>query len=305
MKQCLAPGHHFSEPAGANAALQKILHGREAILDSIPSIPAVLQALLAELDQRPESVNLMRVAELVGRDEVLAAQVLRTANSALFGLRSPVDSLRGAVRTLGISHTRDIAVSCTLMKIVTSQKTLDPLVFWEHSLGCAILSRKLARVIGFEDPEKAYLAGLLHDIGYVVNIALAPKESAAALAKGSREGIFLGEFEYAEMGFTHCQSGELLARKWKFGEDIVEVILCHHDARASVLAPALVAIVSLADRLCRASDLGVGYAEKTDPAAEWYATGPSSQSTTRKPRKSAGWTSSRTRMRISRKSAKW
>jgi putative nucleotidyltransferase with HDIG domain len=270
MNQGLTPNCRFSQPAAENAALHKALEGRGDILNAIPSIPAVLQTLISELNQPADQVNLARVAELVGRDEALAAQCLRMANSPLFGLATPADSLRGAVRTLGIAHLRDIAVSASMMRVASTLKDVDPIVFWEHSLGCAILSRKLARIVGFRDPEKAYLAGLLHDLGYIVNFVLSPQQANAALNKGAQEGIFLGEVEYQEMGFTHCQSGELVARKWKFADEIVEVILCHHNPAAAVIDPALVAIVALADRTCRSSSLGL-YKEQPAPPEAWQA----------------------------------
>ena len=271
MTEPLISAARFSQPASANVAFQKVLQGRADLLDSIPGIPAILQSLLAELDQPPDNVNLLRVAELVGRDESLAAQCFRLANSALFGLAVPTDSLRGAVRTLGIGHTREVAISCTMMRIGVSQQAIDPIIFWEHSLACAILARKLARSVGFEDPEKAYLSGLLHDLGYVVNSVLLPQQTKSVLEKAMSRGIFMGDSEYQELGFTHCQSGEVLARKWKFGEDIVEVILCHHNPAAATINPALVAIIALADRLCRSSNLGLGYMETPDPAEDWQS----------------------------------
>jgi len=268
MNECMTSNSHFSEPAAENPALHKALEGRTDILNAIPSIPAVLHTLISELDQPADLINLARVADLVGRDEALAAQCLRMANSPLFGLGTPADSLRGAVRTLGIAHLRDIAVSSSMMRVASTLKEVDPIVFWEHSLGCAILSRKLARIVGFRDPEKAYLAGLLHDLGYVVNFVVSPQHAKAALEKGAQAGVFLGEIEYQEMGFTHCQSGELVARKWKFADDVVEVILCHHNPAAAVIDPALVAIVALADRACRSSSLGL-YKEQAAPAEAW------------------------------------
>jgi putative nucleotidyltransferase with HDIG domain len=269
MSEHHVPDQCFSEPASTNPALQKVLSGRDDLLDSIPSVPAILQSLLAELAQEPENVNLLRVADLIGRDKSLAAQCLRKANSALFGRNKPTDSLRGAVRTLGIAHTREVAVSATMMRIGSAQKTLDPVVFWEHSLGCAILSRKLARSVGFDDAEKAYLAGLLHDLGYVVNLVLLPQQTKAAIEQCAQTGLFLGDSEYEAFGFTHCQSGEVLARRWNFSNDLIEVILCHHNPAAAVLNPALVAIVALSDRLCRSANLGMGYTENPDPASAW------------------------------------
>jgi putative nucleotidyltransferase with HDIG domain len=267
--------HHLSEPAASNLALQRAFRGRDDLLASIPSIPAVLQSLLNELDQPADTVNLVRVADIIGRDEALAAQCLRMANSALYSRGPGTDSLRGAVRTLGITRTRDIAVSCGLMRIAhsSSRGALDPLIFWQHSLACAIVSRKLARSVGFGDPEKAYLAGLLHDIGYVVNLVVFPRETEAAMKRAQREGLFAGDVEYSDLGFTHCQTGEILGRQWRLADNLVEVILCHHDPAAATQNRALVTIVSLSDRLCRASDLGLGYPETPGPlescAADW------------------------------------
>jgi len=267
-------GHHFSEAAASNLALQRVLSGRDGLLASIPSIPSVLQSLLNELDQSVDAVNLFRVAEIVGRDEALAVQCLRMANSALFSCSPTTHSLRDAVCTLGTARIRDIALSCSMMRIVPASKgTLDPLVFWQHSLASAIVARKLARAVGFGDPDKAYLAGLLHDIGYIVNLIVLPQETEATMQKSKRDGVFAGKIEYSDLGFTHCQTGEILAHHWHLDDTLLEVILCHHDPAAATHNPALVAIVSLSDRLCRASDLGLGYAETPSPlescAAEW------------------------------------
>jgi putative nucleotidyltransferase with HDIG domain len=262
----IAGPERFSEPAASNRALICALEGKDAFLAAIPSIPAVVQAVLSEVNQPADNVNLLRVAEIIGRDESLAAQCLRMANSALYSRGPASDSLRAAVRTLGIARIRDIAVSCGLLRIApASTKTLDPEIFWQHSLACAIIARKLARAVGFGDPEKAYLAGLLHDIGYIVNMVVFPGQTKTALDRAQRDGSFMGEAEYAELGFSHCQSGELLARRWTLPDDLVEVILCHHNVPATVTNPGLVAIVSLADSLGRASGLGLGYVETPNP----------------------------------------
>lgn len=253
---------HFSEPAAANRALMRALNGRDDLLASIPAMSAVLRELMDELNQPADQVNLLQLAELIARDESLAAQCLRMANSPLFGRGPATDSLRGAVRTLGLARIADIAISCGLMRVVpTFKKGLDPVVFWQHSLACAIMARKLARAVGFGDPEKAYLAGLLHDLGYIVNLVLFSDQTAAAIEKARQEGLFMGDVEYSQLGFTHCQTGEILARKWNLPETLVEVILCHHDVATAELNPALTAIVALADRLSRASNLGLGFIE--------------------------------------------
>jgi putative nucleotidyltransferase with HDIG domain len=261
----------FSETAQANQALQRLLRGRDKLLESIPSIPAILQSLLRELEQPSEYVDVQRVADLISRDESLTAQCLRVANSPLFSRGQLTNSVHNAISAIGIARIRVIALTCTLMQIGKSATSLDPVVFWQHSLGTAILSRRLARSTGFGNPEQAYLAGLLHDIGYLVNFVLAPQQMRSILDQGSRERVFAGAIEHAALGFTHCQTGELLARKWHFSPEIIEVIRCHHNPAGATMNPALVAIVGLTDRLCRSLELGLGYAETPDPILEWEA----------------------------------
>src|SRR6476646_1503401 len=117
MTQPETPHVNLSQPASQNAILQKAFEGRHDLLKSIPSVPAILQSLVAEVAQAPEKVDLNRVAELIARDKSIAAQCLRLANSPLFGRGSRTDSVRGAVRTLGIAHIRDIAFSTMMMQV--------------------------------------------------------------------------------------------------------------------------------------------------------------------------------------------
>jgi len=93
----------------------------------------------------------------------------------------------------------------------------------------------------FEDPEKACLAGLLHDLGYIVNMVLFPQQEKAALENALQTGEFLGSVEYEKFGFSHCLSGEVPGRFWNFSDDLIEVILCHHNASAALINPGLVA----------------------------------------------------------------
>src|SRR2546426_751933 len=90
---------------------------------------------------------------------------------------------------------------------------LSLLKLLSNSLGCAMVCRKFSEKLAAADSEKAYMAGLLHDIGFMVNCLVFPKEFAKAMETGNQEGIPLGEAEQATMGFTHCETGRALAEK--------------------------------------------------------------------------------------------
>jgi HD-like signal output (HDOD) protein len=229
----------------------------------IPTIPAILAPLLRYLEQPVEQVDVHKVAELIAQDKPLAAQCLQMANSPLFGPWQKVDSLRGAIIGLGIQRVSDIAMSCSVLNLLPAKNGgVDPVVFWEHSLGCALVCRRFARKISFADPSKAYLAGLLHDLGIIVNLWALPQEFRGAYEVAGEEGIPLHEAEQKVLGFTHCDSGGLLAEKWALPPDLVAVVAHHHAPQQSENHTALVTLVELSDLLCRMTGPTYGYVEK-------------------------------------------
>jgi HD-like signal output (HDOD) protein len=242
--------------------------GKEVLLQrldglrQIPTIPAVLAPLLKYLQQPVEQLDVQKVTDLLAQDKSLAAQCLQMANSPLFGRWQKVESLRAAVVSLGFHHVSDIAMSCSVLNMLPGDKTsMDPVVFWEHSLGCALVCRHLARQIKLGDPGKAYLAGLLHDLGIIVNLWVLPQEFRKAYETATAEGIPLHEAEQRTLGFTHCESGRLLAERWGLAPDLIEVVTHHHSPEKSSQHVGLVALVHIADLLCRMSGLNYGYVE--------------------------------------------
>lgn len=231
-------------------------------LQHIPTIPAVLAPLLRYLEQPIEQLDVQKVTDLIAQDKSLAAQCLQMANSPLFGRWQKIDSLRGAVVGLGFHRVSDIAMSCGLLNMMPSECAgIDPVVFWEHSLGCALVCRHFARKISYSNPSKAYLAGLLHDIGIIVNLWVMPKEFGQAFELARAEGIPLHEAEQTVLGFTHCDSGRLLADNWELSPDLCEVVSLHHNLAEARDHAGLVALVELSDLLCRMSGLNHGYSE--------------------------------------------
>jgi HD-like signal output (HDOD) protein len=115
------------------------------------------------------------------------------------------------------------------------------------------------------------MAGLLHDIGFMVNCLVFPKNSPRRWKCACREEIPLHEAELATMGFTHCETGRALAEKWKLADDVIEVMRIIM-LRAMPEGAPLVALVHLSDLLCRMRGLGYGYYERhkvdliSDPA---------------------------------------
>src|SRR5579864_6606523 len=233
-------------------------------LQHIPTIPAVLAPLLRYFEQPLEDLDVQKVTDMIAQDKSLAAQCLQMANSPLFGRWQKIASLRGAILGLGFQRVSDIAMSCGVLNLAPKDAGIDPVVFWEHSLGCALVARHFARKISYPDPGKAYLAGLLHDLGIIVNLWMLPKEFRVAYDFARAQGIPLCEAEKAKLGFTHCESGRLLADQWELSTDLREVVSLHHSAPESHDHAGLIALVELSDLLCRMSGLSYGYPENRE-----------------------------------------
>lgn len=249
----------MSPPSAKKNLLQKI-EG----LEHIPTIPAVLAPLLRYLERPLEDLDVQKVMDMIAQDKCLAAQCLQMANSPLFGRWQKIDSLRGAILGLGFQRVSDIVMSCGVLNMTPRDTGIDPVVFWEHSLGCALVARHFAWKISYPDPGKAYLAGLLHDLGIIVNLWMLPKEFRGAYEFARGQGIPLCEAEQAKLGFTHCDSGRLLADHWQLGNDLRDVVSLHHCLPESHPHGGLIALVELSDLLCRMSGLGYGYAENRE-----------------------------------------
>lgn len=230
-------------------------------LDAMPTLPTIVQPLISMLQMAPEEVNVEKVVKLVSFDSTIAAQCLRMANSPLFG-RQNTETVRSAILALGLKRIEAIVLGCSLNRIVPPDKwALDAVTFWRHSLGCALVSSRMAKLIGYPDPEKAYLAGLVHDLGILVNTVVCTEQFRRCFQRACDDHIALHCSEEKHLGFTHCQSGKILAEQWKFSADLTAVIEYHHDAASAPAATSLVSLVYLSDLLCRLRDLGYGYYE--------------------------------------------
>jgi HD-like signal output (HDOD) protein len=237
------------------------LHKQVANLDSISTAPVVLQPLLELLRVPPENVPIEKAVELVSYDGAIAAQCLRLANSPLFGRRT-VETVRSAVITLGIQRVRSVLLGLCMNQALPKDKwVIEPVTFWRHSLGCALVTQRIAQTIGYAEPEKAYLAGLVHDLGILVNSLLCTASFRQCLERTVETRRALHVCEEEILGFTHCESGHLLAEHWHLSPELCEVARAHHNLELLASPQPLVCLVHLGDLLCRVRYLGHGYNE--------------------------------------------
>ena len=244
-----------------NAKLQSQLQAQIKKLDSISTAPAILMPLLDMLRLPSETIRLEKLVELISYDGSIAAQCLRLANSPLFGRRQ-TETVRSAVMALGLERVRSMLFGLCMNRVIPQDKwVIEPDAFWRHSLGCALVTQRMAQKIEYPEPEKAYLAGLLHDLGFLVNSFLYTEDFRECLRRAAEQHLAIHVIEEQILGFTHCETGQMLCEHWGLPKELVDAARCHHDISLLPTAGPLACLVHLSDLLCRVRYLGYGYDE--------------------------------------------
>ncbi len=222
----------------------------------LPSLPhAVMQLLEASLD---EDVPISRLSALAGADPSLAAQILRLANSPVYSGGIQVSSISGALIKMGIKAVQCLAITVSIHSSFGEKgkaaENFSMAEFWMHSILTAICAKFLALKTGFDEPDDAFLAGLLHDIGQLVLLdCVSSNEQNRHISAGvhnPRTGRTLLHVEKSVFGMDHATVGAELMESWRLDSMLVDAVRYHHADEDEIRdSMELVKIVHVADRL--------------------------------------------------------
>ncbi len=220
----------------------------------LPTMPHVASMVLQKLGNPNTSPK--ELHQTISADQALAARVLKVANSPLYGCSRAINRLTDAVVIMGFDSLRSLVMSSVMQDLFKSFGLTEKLL-WEHSFGCAAISKHIAKVIKYPKVEEAFLAGLLHDIGKVVlNLKIPDKTREIVQEVYNNPDVSFMQAEQEMFGFNHAQVGKLIARKWNFAETIEETIGCHHDPRQARILPVLTVIVNFGNLVCHKLEVG-------------------------------------------------
>ena len=224
----------------------------------IPTLPKVLDRILA-MSSDPD-VEVEDIADAILQDKVLTARMIRLVNSAFWGIRREIVSIREAIVYLGLQQVRNIVTTVSLFNTFQSRNPLFRVAsIWEHGLGCAMISRRIAELIKYGEPEKAYLGGLLHDIGEVILSQFCIEEFDKVIELVKEKKVRFYDAENQVIGINHTDFSEWFKAQWGFSDELAEVIALHHEPEKAEINPELVSIVSLANLFCNVRGLDHHY----------------------------------------------
>jgi HD-like signal output (HDOD) protein len=211
----------------AQEPLRKVV-GSIGKLPAMPKTYGRLQAALAQ-----PNVTAAEVADIVNADAAIASKVLQITNSAFFRLRKPMVRIKDAVTYLGFATIRNLVLSAEIFsqwKSPQNPLNVDPERLQNHAQLAAAACKSLAG--GRASPDDAWLAGLLHDIGYWVLVQECPEELGRALELSRNQHLPLLECERLTTGATHAEIGAYLLGLWGLPYSIVEAVAMHHAPRS-------------------------------------------------------------------------
>ncbi len=228
---------------------------REAVL-SLPPLPEAATRIL-RLARDPD-VDFREIVKVISADQTLTARVLRASNSALYGTSREVQTIRQAVVLLGRDAVIQLVLSVSVinMKASGAEDGFDRGAFWRHSMAVAVAARGLAGRFGV-DPERAFIAGLMHDIGKLVLVEHYGERYSKLFSIAQRGARPLHHIERDIFGVDHAIVGQALCEHWKLASPLAQAVTGHHDADAEALGP-LPATIRSANALVKTVGLGEG-----------------------------------------------
>lgn len=209
---------------------------------SIPSMPQIVTRLL-EIT-RDQEYKIEDVINLLSTDAGIAGDVLRLANSPLFGVTRKVSSLTHATNLLGVKRIRTLVMGRCMVDKVNEGGAgpIDVSYYWRRSLATAVLATRFAEHVVPKHREEAFMSGLLSDVGVVVLARALPQQYAPiAKAYAPKKNADLVALERKGIGIAHPEVSALVLERWALPDTMVQAVRHHHDHPVPEHLPAGVA----------------------------------------------------------------
>jgi HD-like signal output (HDOD) protein len=235
-------------------------HGRILqTLDRLAPFSPIIAKLIAGLAK--EDISLAELARLIEKDTVIAGHLLRTVNSALYGLPGTVSSVPHAIAILGCEKLRNTVLALSLARMwrqSPAARNWSAAAFNLHAAATAILADLLAQHLPAASPESAFAAGLFHDVGKLLAAAALPSEYELLCTIAHRKGMNTEQQEETVMGITHSELSALAVTHWRLPSAIGQAVRWHHAPEGSAEESwPLSRLVSAADLCVNAMGISV------------------------------------------------
>ncbi len=249
---------HIIDPARKQVLSAELRRRLESGVD-LPVLPEIARELIL-LRNRP-TADISDLVSIVAKDPVISAQIMRHGRMPIYGYGNRIESLGEAIQlVLGYDKSLHLAMGLSAGKNLWVEKNgpLGARAVWSYGLKCAMVSQNLAKELPAKERPGlglAYLAGLMHDIGFLLFGVLYPQEfSTLNKAVEKYNHIEIRELEFHVVGISHDMIGSALLSAWNLPDEVVTAAAEHHfpdyDGQHAIFAK----LVYLAGQLVSMND---------------------------------------------------
>ena len=228
-------------------------------LGDVATLPEVTIKII-QIVEDPKSTA-RDLHEVIKNDPALSVKVLKVVNSAFYGLPGQVASVDRAIILLGLSAVKNIAIAASIARLFKGRRISEHFSasdLWRHSVAVAVTAQDIAKFSPHPVlPDEIFVAGIIHDIGTMVQRQACPDGFAEAVNRCVATGTDFLECERQVMGADHQAFGVGLTTKWKFPRHLRAAVGFHHNPESlSVELRNLATLVQTADILCCQEKIG-------------------------------------------------
>jgi len=212
---------------------------------TLPHITIQLTKLISD-----ENSTIQDFEKMIKMDPTLVLRILRGANSPYYGLRQKVNSISRAIVIIGINNLRNMIVTEGLRDIFkgnNSKNAFSRNRLWLHCAAVSICSQMIMERIFGLNGEDAFLCGILHDIGMIVEDQTASDLFYRVCNTYGENSKLITDYEKEIVGTDHCEIGHLLAKDWQLPIEVQESIQYHHTTMDHVSPSSLTGVIQLAE----------------------------------------------------------
>jgi HD-like signal output (HDOD) protein len=217
------------------AASQTVIDSAIKNISHIATLPEITLRIIELVED--QSSTAQDLHKVIQNDPALCSRILKVVNSAFYGLPRQIGSINRAIVLLGLNAVKNIAIAASLTKLFRGGDLCPRFSardLWTHSMATAAGSKLLCDQLKLGLPDEAFLAGLIHDLGIMVEMQAMREKLLQVFdaMKYDTAGIPLTnmrEIEQKILGADHCAFGAGLCESWKFPKSFAHVAGHHHD----------------------------------------------------------------------------
>jgi HD-like signal output (HDOD) protein len=239
MQQATSAGQTSEGAAGQSAPAATdpatIAAGAVKGISHIATLPEITLSII-ELVEHPSSTA-QDLNKVISKDPALCSRILKVVNSAFYGLPRQIGSINRTISLLGLNAVKNLASAASLAKLFKGGalcNRFDARDLWTHSVATATISKLIATSLKVNFADEAFLAGLIHDIGIMVELQADRNKLIEVLnkIKPNTDGVPSGDMRAVEreiFGADHQAFGRGLCERWKFPKAFAQVTGWHHN----------------------------------------------------------------------------